>query len=193
MTQKSPARKQRDDELANQIKKAGLNVSLKEARKMKEDNTFPQVDTDNKCWDELQALHASIVQQMGIANLHLGQAFARTELIPFLQNKNEVTTVLRGHVSDLRKFEEELNNIYINHKDLTGGMKDQDDLFKAFNIGEAYSQFQTRYSCNIMPNATFLIDSIGQAAEAYEKDKLQNEASNIDVVTDVVIKEKKAE
>lgn len=192
MTQKSANRQKRDEELSNQIKQVGLNVSLKEARKMKQDGTFPEVDPNNKCWDQLQALHTSIQEQMSIANMHLAQAFEDTSIIPYLENSKEVTTVMRGHANDLRSFGKELDDIYKQHKDLHGGMTNQDDLFKAFNIGEAYGQFQTRYSYNIMPNVNFLIDAISRAKTIYEAVKVKEEASNIEVVTDVVFKEVKS-
>jgi hypothetical protein len=176
MTQKSEARKERDRQ-AKAYKEA--QVRLAEA----------QVDG----WEELNTVYNTVVSQIHLANTHLAGYTSDKSLYPYIKDASGFSNMLTAHAQDLMQFTEELCQLRAMHAGKTGTIKDLEDFKQIIHISELYDAFQSRYAGVIPPSATniaeILADAINAKAAAEGAVSAAEEAQNVNVVTDVVVKE----
>lgn len=178
MTKKSAARLERDKEAADNKK------------------AYTHAKETNKCWDELKGLANKCADMMITTNVQLAEIYKTENIALFLDNPDEVKTVLRGLAGDLTTFREDLARIYNAHSSRSGGFTNEDDFAVSISIFENYHAFQTKYDAVISPSVHYLLEQAGIAEEKIKQrylalqEEKQAEVELLDptVVSDAVVK-----
>lgn len=120
----------------------------------------------NKCWDELEMLHATTA----------GLFFSTKNITPILRNdalvekmgKVEVARIASVINSDLGHYKNELEKIHQRHAGKMGGSDDPDTLFETVMIGQKYSELVDSFNLVVTPNLDRLLNMAAQAAAEME-------------------------
>lgn len=147
----------------------------------------------NKCWDELEMLHASTV----------GLLFSTQNITPLLRNgeliskmdSKEALRISQVISKDLIYFKEKLESVYNKHKDKKGGSENPDVLFQCIMIGQEYIEISDSFNRIVTPNIDRLLAMAAEVA-GLTVDPIAGqpvEEAAVEAIEDAVIVEPAAE
>lgn len=143
---------------------------------------------NNTAWDELNQIGQGIGEMLHAEAGGMAEVFSIPELMVALEDPLEVASRLKALNSDVNTFSSTLEAIKKLHEGKSGSAKSTEENMRTIGIAEQYIQLEASYRATVFPNILFLSE---KASEAVEKTraKLAEQATDVNVVTDVVIKE----
>lgn len=122
----------------------------------------------NSCWDDLNNIYNSCAVGINNAIVKLSELYKDVSVRPFLENRKEIATFLRGVGKDKKELAARLEAIHEKHKDKTGGMTKEDRA--SFNtlsleLANEYNEWNAVMQTAFIPNIDYLIAQYGLAAE----------------------------
>jgi hypothetical protein len=147
-------------------------------------------------WDDLKGIYQSCIEGIQEIERNTVKLYQTPHLTDFLEDRVQTAITLRGLQRDLNTFTAEVNAIYKNHSERSGGVTDENDLVATFRIFELYNTFNSRFGAVTLPAVVFLNEQAEKAAKAIDvfvKAQEAQDLTNPNVVSDVVAKEYTAE
>lgn len=175
MTQKSAARRLRDHQAEQQLKKA-REANAGGSETFAANEPIPP----NSCLDDLHNLYNECAGLLGM-HAHLHTLAGSQDLIACVEDKQRLIDNLRLLKTDLVQLSKELLEIYSYHSHRSGPTTDENVVIWAFEVSERYQLFMQRHEEIIMPTAAAVTEQLHKAEVklaaivAAEKQRLQEE------------------
>ena len=146
-------------------------------------------------WDELNEVYQDI------ADAIIGVGHSAQSTVRKIIDANNLPTVARSEVrlafetlsSDIVKTTDDLLAIKSDHADKHGFVKNGDEVADALTAFERYVAIHERYQAVILPSLLTITEHAADSAEILKKKMLEEGdsfgATDVNVVTDVVVKE----
>lgn len=152
MTQKSLARRQRDEEKAKNAK------DLADYRK------------NNAAWSDLDQLYQANKGLLSVVAQQVSKFFSIPDVAAFLPTDHRVSTVsaIRTLQQDVSAFAADLDKIYSNHAGRTGPLKPEEDLAKVIELSEAYIVMESQINAIVTPTYHYLLSVMERVVEKLE-------------------------
>lgn len=153
----------------------------------------------NTFWDDAANHYGQAVKAIhdveGQLVAHLQQLVANEEQYNKLPNTAELLASVNVLHKDIMAHMTRLNAIYDQHKDKSGGTVTPDEHIQVININQMYADAFEIYQANILPIVNHILEQIGathefiEAMKVSEQAKLQEQLTDVNVVSDVEVKE----
>lgn len=166
-------------------------MTKKSAARQERDRKEKQADSylkNNTAWDELNQIGESIGQMLHDEAGGMAQMFSVPELLVSIQDPLEVASRLKALDSDVNTFSNALEAIKKLHEDKAGSAKTAEENMSTIAIAEQYIQLEASYRATVFPNILFLSEKASEAVESVRA-KLASQATDVNVITDVAVKE----
>ena len=161
-------------------------------------NTLPPVDRNSPLdnirqnWSEIEDIYQACAN--GVYTTSSGIEDAMAAIRPILplakaDDVKELNVLVAGFNSDIKRLVDELCELHQCHKDKTGEVMDEADLTLSLTLGERYLDFNTRFQAITFPTVVNIMENIGSIVADAKKVSAHVNATNPDVVTDVVAKQ----
>lgn len=171
-------------------KKTGKNKEEREqAREAKE------YLTNNTAWDDLKELYQKSAEQLTHNFASLISLFNTPGLIQFMNTHDfkETLILFKGIQKDFDKLSTILRDIYNDHKDYSGAVKDDEEFIKSIQVFEAYNGYTIQYDSLVTPTYTSILEKAQLALtlmQAAAKDlKEHHELTDVNIISDVDYKD----
>lgn len=153
---------------------------------------------ENTLWDDLEMIFIEC-RNMIVNNMDsVRTVLANKPLLAMIDPNQHVNfnNSVRSIVADNNQFTNELMSIHARHEDKKGAGKNADDVSTGQLISADYTAFATRYKAVVDPVFAYIMEEAAKA-EVRFNDAIaegvalaqQDQATDINVVTDVVAKE----
>lgn len=117
----------------------------------------------NKCWDELEMLHAASA----------GLLYSTNNITPILRNEeilskvdaSEMVSISKVIANDLSLYKTKLENIYAKHSGKVGGSDDPDDILTTIMIGQEYIELSDSFQNIVSPNIDKILAMAAKVAD----------------------------
>jgi hypothetical protein len=133
-------------------------------------------------WEDLEVIYQANADSLFDIALQIRNCTDLIRRVP-CSNQQEVIQTINGVVRDLDIFTNQLVDLHKLHEGKTGIINDPDELALCISIFNQYSGFNDRFRAVIFPVVITITEAYSEA-EAIVK---QNEASDVDVITDLEI------
>lgn len=194
MTKKSLAR-QRRDAIKKELKKDPTTAALEDDGLEQAVEVVESFFNDNKSWDDLEQLYQQLARQLATNYSQLIELYKTPGLISFLEQSQykETLILFKGIGKDFDALSKTLVAIHDRHKEYKGGTTDEAEFALSLEIFEAYENYSVRYDSIITPNFNIIVERAGFALEkinqAVQQERKKAEEQNVNVVTDVQVKD----
>lgn len=143
---------------------------------------------NNTAWDELNNISQGIGEMLVAEAGGMAELFSIPELMLSMEDPLEVASRLKALDSDVNTFSSTLTAIKTLHEGMSGSAKTTEENMRSIGIAEQYIQLEASYRATVFPNILFLSEKASEAVENVRA-KLAQQATDVNVVTDVAIKE----
>lgn len=121
----------------------------------------------NKCWDELEMLHAATVGLL-YSTKNITPLLRSEEIMSKIDSK-EAVKISQVIANDLTHYKEKIEVIHNKHKNKTGGSDDPDVLMECIMIGQEYMELSDSFQRVVSPNIDRLLEMAASVADADSK------------------------
>lgn len=143
-------------------------------KKFKKENS--NMLNNNKCWDELEMLHAGVV----------GLLYSTKNITPLLRNEEimkridskEAMKISQIIANDLIHYKDRCDAIHNKHAGKSGGSDNPDVIFETIMIGQEYMDLTESFQMVVTPNIDRILAMASAVAD--EIDALAKEGKNED-------------
>lgn len=148
---------------------------------------------NNKAWDELKNIHSQILGVIINISTELTNMFSIPEINKFLSNSAESSNLIRCISDDSKQISKRLAELFITHKDKSGGWNTDQEFFDTIAIFEQYNSINSEINGLIIPNFEILsrhyAEAVARAEKIVAEEKASRELTDPNVVSDVTPKE----
>lgn len=130
---------------------------------------------NNKCWDELEMLHAGVV----------GLFYSTKNITPLLRNEEimkridakEAMKISQIIANDLIYYKTRCEAIHNKHSGKSGGSDDPDVIFETIMIGQEYMELSESFQMVVTPNIDRILQMAAAVADEVDAATKQNNDS----------------